>query len=516
MLGPTPRAGSRRRPRPLAHLMTVCVALGAALLTPTAAEAAGSTNDDAYHNLGAPDRNEWMWGVASDTRLSDMSIPGTHDTLSIHGGNYVETQQDYGDSGQTLRAQYDRGIRAIDIRVRSIGGKFTIHHASYYQKANFDDVLKKTRDFLRANPHETIVMRLRAECLYEGEKGALTDCKNEPDNVTKEQIRSTFDTYVKDYPGLFYDASVKGNGKAGIPRLGDVRGKLVLASFDNAEAGGYGIKDFNSNTEDTWNAADPNTKWDYVRKNVDKAMDSPSPHDLFLTYTSASTVPLGFSPYEYAGGRVYSNKPQMGGVNLWLMKHLNDRKAGRVGFVMMDYPGWGLVNAIIDHNADKFVSGGNRMFWVVNKDKTYVNSLYGRCMVRGPEFDDSKSGGLVTQRECQSDAPSSHQWEASQPKSFDPKGHFWIKASNGKCLTVPYNNGNPPGSGTQLFWWDCETRWFSGSQMWNVVPTKIATPTGSMDGYKFINNWTGMCLSMDPATSDKSGGKVTQETCPKK
>ncbi|MEV7196305.1 phosphatidylinositol-specific phospholipase C domain-containing protein [Streptomyces sp. NPDC093510] len=222
--------------------MTVCVAPGAALLTPTAAGAAGSTNDDSYHNLGAPDRNEWMWGVASNTMLSDMSIPGTHDTLSIHGGNYVETQENYGDSGQTLRAQFDRGIRAIDIRVRSIGGKFTIHHASYYQKANFDDVLKKTRDFLKANPHETIVMRLRAECLDKDEKGSPTDCKNEPENVTQEQIRSTFDTYVKEYPGLFYAHSVKGDGKAGIPRLGDGRGKLVLAGFDNAEAGGYGIR----------------------------------------------------------------------------------------------------------------------------------------------------------------------------------------------------------------------------------------------------------------------------------
>ncbi|MFD3573480.1 phosphatidylinositol-specific phospholipase C domain-containing protein [Streptomyces sp. NPDC058644] len=203
MPGPTPRAaraGSRIRSRPLAHLMTVCVALGAALVTPTAAGAAGSTNDEAYHNLGAPDRNEWMWGVASNTMLSDVPIPGTHDTLSVHGGNYVETQENYDDSGQTLKAQFDRGIRAIDIRVRSIGGKFTVHHASYYQKANFDEVLKKTRGFLKANPHETIVMRLRAECLYKDEKGSPADCKNEPDNVTQEQIRSTFDTLREGVP----------------------------------------------------------------------------------------------------------------------------------------------------------------------------------------------------------------------------------------------------------------------------------------------------------------------------
>ncbi|WP_328966548.1 SDR family NAD(P)-dependent oxidoreductase [Streptomyces sp. NBC_00239] len=35
---------------------------------------------------------------------------------------------------------------------------------------------------------------------------------------------------------------------------------------------------------------------------------------------------------------------------------------------------------------------------------------------------------------------------------------------------MPYNNGVAPAAGTQLFWWPCETRWFSGSQMWNVMP----------------------------------------------
>ncbi|AZM51612.1 hypothetical protein DMA15_02615 [Streptomyces sp. WAC 01529] len=181
--------------------MTVCGALGAALLTPTAAGAAGSTNDDAYHNLGAPERNERMWGVASNTMPSDVSVPGAHDTLSVHGGNYVET------------------------------------------KGNYGDVFKKTRNFLKANAHET---------------------------------------YVKEYPGLFYADSVKGNGKAGIPRLGDVRGKLALAGFDNAEAGGYGIKDFNSSAEDSWNAAAPTAKWDYVKKNGNKA---------------------GFAPHEHSDGR---------------------------------------------------------------------------------------------------------------------------------------------------------------------------------------------------------------------
>ncbi|MCY0957880.1 phosphatidylinositol-specific phospholipase C domain-containing protein [Streptomyces sp. H27-H5] len=515
-------AGSRRRSRPLARLLTVCVALGAALLTPTAAGAAGSTNQDAHRNLGQADRAEWMWGVASDTKLSAMSIPGTHDTLAIHGGSAVQTQEDYGDSANTLTAQLERGIRAIDIRVRAIGGSFTIHHSAYYQQANFDDVLKKAQGFLKAHPTETIVMRMRAECAYRSP--GITDCANEPKSVQPADVRQIFAGYVgaSQYRDLFHAGSVKGTGRAKVPTLGDVRGKLVLAGFDNVDSDGYGIEGFNDHKEDTYNASSIPEKWNLVKTNVDAAISrakgNSSDGGLYVTYTSANTVPGGGSPLYYAGGytKVQSGvSTEVPGVNYHLMKYLNSEK-GRVGIVMTDFPGWGLVNAIIDHNEDNAVKAGNRMIWQVNSDKTYVNSLNGRCMVRGPEFDSSKTGGLVTQRVCQSTPPSSHQWGAEQPPGNMGKGYHWIKASNGKCLTVPYNNGTPPGSGTQLFWWDCETRWFSGSQMWNIIPTKLATATGSRPAYTFINNWTGLCLSMDPATADTSGGKVTQETCPKK
>ncbi|MFJ3900794.1 phosphatidylinositol-specific phospholipase C domain-containing protein [Streptomyces sp. NPDC090025] len=506
-------AGSRRRSRPLARLMTVCLALGAALLTPAAAGAAGSTNEEAYRNIGQPDRAEWMWGMASDTPLSAMSLPGTHDTLALHGP-YAQTQEDYGDSADTLRAQLDRGIRAIDIRVRVTENKyFAIHHGKAYQQANFDDVLTKARSFLTAHPTESVVMRLRAECPYAN--GGLADCTNDPDSVTPEKVRSIFAGYVAQYPGLFYAPSASGSGRATVPTLGQVRGKVVLGSFDNVDSDDYGIKGFNDHKDDHWAPKSVPEKWGYVKGNVNKAITG-SANDVYVTYSSANSAPSGPSPDDFAGGyRSVQDgvTTEFLGINYQLMKHLNS-SAGRVGIIMTDFPGWGLVNAIIDHNDDYAVKGGDRAIWYVNADKTYVNSQYGRCMVRGPEFDSSKTGGLVTQRACQSTAPSSHQWGAEKP-SYDGKGHYWIKASNGKCLTVPYNNGTPPGAGTQLFWWDCETRWFSGNQMWNVIPTKVATATGSRPGYTFINNWTGKCLSMDPATAAESGGKVTQDTCPK-
>ncbi|MEU4203496.1 hypothetical protein AB0B79_24350 [Streptomyces sp. NPDC039022] len=95
--------------------------MGAALLTPGAAGAAGSRNQDAYRDLGSTTRLDWMANIADDTSLAAMSLPGTHDTLAIHGGAITQTQEDFGDNGKTLKAQLEHGIRAIDVRVR-IGG----------------------------------------------------------------------------------------------------------------------------------------------------------------------------------------------------------------------------------------------------------------------------------------------------------------------------------------------------------------------------------------------------------
>ncbi|MEU6958197.1 phosphatidylinositol-specific phospholipase C domain-containing protein [Streptomyces chrestomyceticus] len=525
---------TRRRSRPLVRLVTLCAALGAALLTPGAAGAAGSRNQDAYRDLGATTRLDWMANIADDTSLGAMSLPGTHDTLSIHGGAAVQTQEDFGDSAKTLKSQLEHGIRAIDIRVRVSGGAaFTVHHGVVYQKANFDDVLSETRAFLKKYPSETVVMRLRSECPY-GKSGP-TDCAHEkkpkcpdgqsdsdacskdPQPVTSSDVRTLFGKYVSNYRGLFYSPSVTGGGSAPVPRLADVRGKLVLGSFDNVDSDAYGIQTFNKHQEDHWNAESVQRKWDYVKENVDRAVRDDK-DEMYVTYSSASHSLIRL-PFEYAGGYWQEQggvRTEVQGVNYRLMKYLDGGDSGRVGVVMMDFPGWALVDNIISRNNGHIPKGGgNRAIWLVNSDKTYVNSQYRRCMVRGPEFDSSKSGGLVTQRECQSKAPSSHQWGAEQPTSFDGKGFFWIKSSNGKCLTVPYNNGTPPSAGTQLFWWDCETRWFSGSQMWNVVPTKVGSVTDSKKSFRFVNNWTGLCLSMDPATASATGGKVTQDTCPK-
>ncbi|MGW7312563.1 phosphatidylinositol-specific phospholipase C domain-containing protein [Streptomyces sp. NPDC054865] len=516
------RPGPGRRPRLLAALAAGCIAVGSLVSATAPAAAAGSVKADAFRSLkNAPLQQDWMKGLDGGTSLARVSMPGTHDTLSIHGGHFAQTQEDLGDSADTLTAQLDKGIRALDLRVRVTENEFfAIHHGAIYQNANFDDVLGKARTFLNQHPGETLVMRLKAECPI-GSGGGATGCTNDPSNVSAGVIAAIFDRYAKKYDGLFYKPSITRNSLTQTPTLAQARGKIVLGTFgvsDSTSSASYGTLGFHDKLADDWKPKSADTKWNGVKANIDRA-SADTGNSWYVTYTSATSALAEPSPEEYAGGYMDNSGGVVSyvtGQNQLLMNYLNSNATrGRIGIVMTDFPGWALIQNIIDRNKDVVVKGSHPALWLVNDaNKTYVNSKYSsRCMVRGPEFDSSKTGGLVTQRECQSTPPSSHQWSAEMPANS--QGHFWVKAANGKCLTVPYNDGVRPGAGTQLFWWECETRWFSGSQMWNIVPTKVEVSGGSRTAYAFINNWTGQCLSVDPATASAAGGKVTQDACPK-
>ncbi|MFJ5228365.1 phosphatidylinositol-specific phospholipase C domain-containing protein [Kitasatospora sp. NPDC088391] len=385
---------------------------------------------DAFSNLSAS-APDWMGKVPEQTSLAQMSIPGTHETLAIHGGSYVQAQNDYGDSAQTLAKQLDAGIRAIDVRMRVVeGNKFAIHHGLYYQVANFDDVLRQAQTFLRNHPTETVMLRLKAECTEQA--GSCTDdtthlvpapCSLErpvgcydsvptpidngcvhnwvPDDVTDGHADNGARTearhlailcgYLHDpqYQGLFYQqdslVSIASGASANLssvtrnafdtPTLKDARGHIVLTDYRGPFGGDYGVGltgfavnspapcasttagNDSSCLEDNWNNPTLGDKVASVKANLRQAArsDADLPNNskgLYTTYTSAAgTFLIGTTPFTYAGGG--DGPPGSPGVNTQLAQYLEgpDVAAGaRLGLVMMDFPGWALINDIVNHN----------------------------------------------------------------------------------------------------------------------------------------------------------------------
>ncbi|MFE5853615.1 phosphatidylinositol-specific phospholipase C domain-containing protein [Streptomyces sp. NPDC056500] len=320
-------------------------------LFPTEAEAARRT--PYYQSLKDAHHPDWMSRINDDVSLGRLSVPGTHDTLAIRGGDIAETQEDFGVSGQTLRAQLDAGIRSIDIRVRVIGDRFTIHHGTFYQEANFSDVLLELKTFLTARPTETVLLNLKAECT-----GSWPSCTDEPDTTTGEDRRRIFEWYRDNDPNrdVLYQPSVSGANTIDMPNLGQVRGKAVLTQFRGPGGGPFG------NLGLTHLYSDPNrahyiqdedyvaslddisNKWDKAKRHFERINADPDQNALYLNYLSGASV-LAY-PYSVAGGQLGFR-----GVNEFALNYLQAGSANRTGVVIMDYPGGALINSILAANA---------------------------------------------------------------------------------------------------------------------------------------------------------------------
>lgn len=89
--------------------------------------------DDGYSHDDSTGINNpnWMADLPNSARISELSIPGTHDTMSIapiptlptlDGGVITETQS------MPLSVQLNSGIRAFDIRLRQVAMGLFLHH----------------------------------------------------------------------------------------------------------------------------------------------------------------------------------------------------------------------------------------------------------------------------------------------------------------------------------------------------------------------------------------------------
>lgn len=352
--------------RGLAVAAAVALMAGVALAAGAGtASAQPSSSSPAFDSLTGASHPDWMSGLPDGIGLGALSVPGTHDTLAIHGGLApwaYEAQEDHGDSAATLDAQLNAGIRAIDIRVRVVnnGSAFAIHHTDVYQNANFDDVLTHAQAFLAAHPGETILMNLHGECdadTAEGGSGtaSIGHCADDPASTTTADRIRVFRSYLARYPGLFYAPTVTGTSTAAMPSLGQVRGHIVLTAFSGPVGEiypGYGLTqltqgNWGSDVENDWTQCTTSTKWSEARGNI-AAASADTSGAMFTTYLSANCSPFGAGPAAVAGGTWLST-----GVNQLALNDLTGSGGSQLshtGVVLMDYPGYALIGALLSRD----------------------------------------------------------------------------------------------------------------------------------------------------------------------
>jgi 1-phosphatidylinositol phosphodiesterase len=290
--------------------------LGAALPIGLAAEASAATS-------------RWMSAVPGSRLLSQLVLPGTHDSCARSGGSLVACQT------RTLAEQLNAGIRFLDIRCRHISDVFAIHHGPVFQNLYFGDGVRDVcLDFLTANPSECIVMSVKEE--------------HTSADITRT-FEDTFDSYTQGQTDRWHLESA-------VPTLDDVRGRIVLfRRFSAARTPkGLDLHNWPDNTTFDLTAPTPisvqdryevptllpgdiSAKWNAVSALLDRAGADPTDR-WFVNFASGASV--GAYPDAVAAQ-----------INPKLSTALAGVFAQRVGTVLMDFPTDALISRLIELNA---------------------------------------------------------------------------------------------------------------------------------------------------------------------
>lgn len=296
-----------------------------------------------YRTKEAMNGKNWMKYLDGEKFLSDITLPGTHDTVSTKVGLCtVGCVCQY----RKIKEQLEGGVRFVDIRLRHISDIFAIHHGSVYLHTQFGKILTEVTNFLSKNNQQTVVMSYQ-----EAFSNSCDDVKDS--EKCKLSYRETLDWYLENptWSGYIYK-------KNEMPKLKDVRGKIVLLDFggpsDSCGSGnGYGIRKTcgytnSANVANDWRPdCDPADLFNHGAKcteylnslttNMEKAKANVNSKKFYITYTSANKIDHWRlqGPFAYAK---YFN---------WKIRDYLKGKEGCYGAVVMDFIFKGITPEII-------------------------------------------------------------------------------------------------------------------------------------------------------------------------
>lgn len=163
--------------------------------------------------------SDWMGTLDGSRKLSEINIPGTHDTAT----QYIFPSWFLQDQDTGVAQQLENGYRYLDVRVAlsKDGGDLVLIHAfgrcregaSVFSPAlRYDAFVAAAKSFLRAHPAECVIFCVKPE------KGS--------DDVSR--VCALLEERVAAEPELWYVDNA-------IPTLDEARGKIVLCRrYDGA------------------------------------------------------------------------------------------------------------------------------------------------------------------------------------------------------------------------------------------------------------------------------------------
>lgn len=298
---------------------------------------------------------EWMKAISDKAFLGQMSIPGTHDSLATYGGDVGSTQT------LSIDSQLTMGIRYFDVRLKYSDGRLYGYHGPIFQHETFDGFLNKVSNFLSTYRSETILIRVQNEA------GASTHEMEFYERFQEVVDQYSFNNYIPPNDN---------------PVMGEMRGNFVfIRDFNVPDGSRIGIERARLDIQDDYYLTtnwDLYSKWEKVKRHFEKIKTYTGKAS--LNYLTGSS---GVFPYFVASGKSSheTNAPQLwtgalaigrsiypdfprkncvdklcfvyfAGTNQLTYEWIKAGKlSGKLGMVVMDFPGGSLVDAIIKTNS---------------------------------------------------------------------------------------------------------------------------------------------------------------------
>lgn len=278
----------------------------------------------------------WMTGLADDTPITCLSIPGAHDAASSTITAFklwTRTQE------LNVAELWNCGVRAFDLRPAWVDGEMGLYHDKYSAHISFPAVMHLLVLALERHPGEGAIVLIRHE---EEADGNCTEWAAEMGKCLQEFLPHLVDWH----PDL---------------TLAELRGKILVLSrnrFDGGPMGAY-IEGWTSRTDaeaqrsaslvdaagnhsafwvqDYYDPASADDKWTEIREMLEATAEASNPWPLVVNHTSGY---VGNLP-DYR-----ANAQNVNGKTAEYIRNLH----GPAGIVMMDFAG-------VDRSSGKEVLG---------------------------------------------------------------------------------------------------------------------------------------------------------------
>lgn len=265
---------------------------------------------------GAVDQcSNWMSRLPDGVLLSQLSLPGTHNTCALYNGfsfGFAKCQS------WSLADQLNAGVRFIDIRCRHIGDQFLIHHGIINQRMTFESVRDVCQEFLNQHPSECIVMSVKEEAAARDNTRSFANAFKE---LTKED-------------GKLWHSSHQ------VPALETVRGRIVLVD----RVGDLGGLRWDALQRQDNYTAPVNVKKKLIRSHLERA-SAVGDHEWFINFCSGTLPGQLITPQRYAS--------QTNRTVIEFLQQPSLVKPVRLGTIVMDFPSEDLIEEIVEANFAK-------------------------------------------------------------------------------------------------------------------------------------------------------------------